>query len=291
MTTSAQQTILRSPGELARGDFEIVVRRLADDLAFGTDASLFVGGGLEYASSRPYIPGDSIRMLNWRLTARTGKPFVKEYEALKRTTFYVLIDTSASMSVASGPVSKHDMAVWIGAAVGLIAQRRMSPAAVLGGGDRETRLTPSLLGNDLQRAIEPLRTGSMEEETRLAERLTQLDVRADRSSVIMVLSDLHDQGAVGALRHASQKHDVAVIHLVDPAEMGRLRGGFFRGQEAETGRTFLGTGRTRFRDEGAMKTEMVRAGVSYLRLRTDAPFIAPLRMFLASRAGIARGRG
>ena len=72
MTTAAPASTLRPPDELARGDFEMVVRRLADDLAFGADASLFVGGGLEYATSRRYIPGDSIRMLNWRLTARTG---------------------------------------------------------------------------------------------------------------------------------------------------------------------------------------------------------------------------
>ena len=53
---------LRKPDELARGDFEMVVRRLADDLAFGADNSLFVGGGLEYAGSRPYQPGDPVRM-------------------------------------------------------------------------------------------------------------------------------------------------------------------------------------------------------------------------------------
>ena len=48
------------------------LRRLADDLAFGTDLSLFVGSGLEYAQSRPYAPGDPIKMMDWRLTARVG---------------------------------------------------------------------------------------------------------------------------------------------------------------------------------------------------------------------------
>src|SRR5437762_3263577 len=105
-----QPGILRKPDELARGDFEMVVRRLADDLAFGSDNSLFVGGGLEYASSRPYQPGDPVRMLNWRLTARTGMAFVKEHEALKRTCVYIVVDTSASMSVASVEPSKHDLA-------------------------------------------------------------------------------------------------------------------------------------------------------------------------------------
>ncbi len=60
------------------GDFELVVRRLADDLAFGTDASRFVGSGLEYAQSPPYAPGDSIRQIDWKITARTSGTWVKE---------------------------------------------------------------------------------------------------------------------------------------------------------------------------------------------------------------------
>jgi len=288
---AAAETVLRPPNELSRGDFEMVVRRLADDLAFGTDASLFVGSGIEYASSRPYIPGDSIRMLNWRLTARTGKPFVKEYEALKRTTVYLVVDTSASMSIASTEPNKHALAVWIAAAVGLVAQRRLSPVGVVGGGERETRLTPSLLGNDLWHSLEPLRDGSFSEETNLAERITRLDAHADRSSVIIVLSDLHDPNILSALRHAAQKHDCAAIHFLDPAELGHLRAGFFRGQEAETGRSFLGHGRTRWARESEVRSELVRCGVSYLRLVTDRSFIAPLRHFLASRASVLRGRG
>ena len=62
---------LGPPEELSHGDFEMVVRRLADDLAFGTDASLFTGSGIEYAQSRPYEPGDPIKQIDWRMTART----------------------------------------------------------------------------------------------------------------------------------------------------------------------------------------------------------------------------
>lgn len=285
-----EHALLPPPAALARGDFEMVVRRLADDFAFGADASLFVGSGLEYASSRPYVPGDSIRMLNWRLTARTGRPFVKEHEALKRTTFYIVIDTSASMAVASTPLSKHDVAVWIGAALGLLAQRRLSPVGVVGGGERETRLTASLVGNDLWRAIEPLRIGRADEGTLVGERLSQLQARADRSSVIVVISDLHDPEALPAIRHATQRHDCAVIHVLDPAELGRFRAGFFRGLEAETGRTFLAHGRTGWSRDTELRTDLARCGASYLRVRTDLPFIAPLRHFLATRAGTARGR-
>lgn len=282
---------LKKPDELARGDFEMVVRRLAEDLAFGADNSLFVGGGLEYAGSRPYQPGDPVRMLNWRLTARTGIPFVKEYEALKRTNVYIVVDTSASMAVTSQPLSKHDLAVWIAAAVGLIAQRRMSPVAVVGAGARETRIEPSLSRGDLWRAMEPLRTGDLGEPTRLAERLRKLVARVDRTALMVVLSDLHDPDALGALKHAAQGHDCLALHLQDPAESGALRAGFFRGQESETGRTFLGRSATAWSAADDMKRELIRCGVDYLRLRTDQSVIPALRHFLASRGGLMRGRG
>jgi uncharacterized protein (DUF58 family) len=268
----------------------MVVRRLADDLAFGADNSLFVGGGLEYAGSRPYQPGDSVRMLNWRLTARTGRPFVKEYEALKRTCLYVVIDTSASMAVSSHEPSKHDLAVWMGAAIGLVAQRRMSPVAIVGAGSRETRVEPSLTRSDLWRAIEPLRVGRLSEGTMLADRVRGLVNRVDRSSVFVVISDLHDPDAVPALRHAAQGHDCMVLHTQDPAEAQPLRAGFFRGQESETGRTFLAHSRSEWTEADTIKSQLIRCGADYLHVRTDLSFIPPLRRFLGSRGGLMRGR-
>lgn len=287
---SAVGSPLGPPDELAHGDFEMVVRRLADDLAFGTDLSLFVGSGLEYAQSRPYEPGDPVKMIDWRITARTARPFVKEYETLKRTSIYLVVDTSASMGVSSTRLTKHDLAVWIASAVGLVGQRRLSPVAVVGAGERQTQLVPSLRRSDLWQAVEPLRAGSITETTRLAERLSLLDVRADRRSIVMAITDLHDPEAMPALRRIAQKHDCIVIHLVDPAEAGRLRAGFYLGQEAETGRTFLAHGRTRWDRAAEISGELIRSGLSSVRLRTDEPFVAPLRHFLVARAASLRGR-
>ncbi len=280
---------LGPPDELVHADFEMVVRRLANDLAFGVDTSLFVGSGLEYAQSRPYVAGDPIKMMDWRITARLGKPYVKEYETLKRTCLYLVVDTSASMRVCSTATTKHDMAVWIAAAVGLVGQRNLRPVALVGGGERETRLYPSLVRSDLWQALEPLRAGDVAERTNLTARLKLLDVRADRTSVVMVITDLHDRGIMSALRHMAQKHDCIVIHLVDPAEAGGLRSGFFLGQEAETGRTFVAHGRTRWRRVEELDQELARSGINCVRLRTNQPFVAALRHFLAARAVVGRG--
>ncbi len=282
---------LPAPESLARGDFDIVIRRLADDLAFGSDTSRLVGSGLEYASSRPYIPGDSVRLLNWRLTARTGRAFVREYEALKRTSAYLVVDTSASMAVSSAARTKHDLAVWIASALGLVAQRRMSPVAVFVDGERSVPLAASLSRNDLWNALEPLRAHDFAEGTSLGERLRQTAARATRASLFVILSDLHDPDAVAAIRSTAQRHDAMVLHLLDPAETRPLGAGFVRAREAETGRAFLGTSRTRFGAPDLVRDELLRSGADYLRLVTDQPFIPPLRHFLGSRGMFARGRG
>jgi hypothetical protein len=134
------------------------------------------------------------------------------------------------------------------------------------------------------------------EGTRLGERLEDLSVRARRASVIVALTDLHDPLAVDALRHAAQRHDVMAIELHDPAEAGGLRAGFFRGNEAETGTTFLGHGALRWTskndhiEEAHAGHTLARSGVSWLRLHTDRPFLPPLRHFLANRAAVGGGR-
>jgi uncharacterized protein (DUF58 family) len=170
-STSRQTETLPSPEILSRANFELVVRRVADDIAFGTDDSLFVGSGLEYAQSRPYEPGDSVRQIDWKLSARMPVAYVKQHETLKRVAMYLVVDTSASMSVSSTPLSKLGLAVWAAAAIGLVGVRRLSPVSVLSAGARHGRSRsdgiPSLSPDDLWRDLEPLRAHDVDEDTEL----------------------------------------------------------------------------------------------------------------------------
>ena len=171
--------------QMARANFEMVVRTLADDLAFGTDDSLFVGSGLEYAQSRPYEPGDPVKQIDWKITARSTMAYIKEYETLKRMSTYLVVDTSGSMAASSTRLSKHDLAVWITAAIALVAVRRLSPVAVVGAGQRRTRVEPSMATGDLWQSLEPLRHPVAGEATDVAGRLTELEPRLQRRSLVV----------------------------------------------------------------------------------------------------------
>ena len=278
---------LPNPDILSRANFELIVRRIADDIAFGTDDSLFVGSGLEYAQSRPYEPGDPVRQIDWKLTARMPVAYIKQHETLKRIAMYLIVDTSASMSVSSTALSKHSLAVWAAAAIGLVGVRRLSPVSLLSAGTRHGKsrsdLTPSLSPEDLWRDLEPLRNHDFLEQTELGLRLTALTTRLTRRSLLIVLSDLHDRDALPMLRRLGHQHDVVVLHLQDPAEIGGLRAGYFRGTEAESGQDFLADGRQRWGDNCTISRDLASADVSYLKLITDRPLLAPLRQFLLMR--------
>ena len=269
--------------------FAIAVRRLADSLQYGTDSSPFVGSGIEYAQSRPYEAGDPVKQIDWRVTARMGRPFIKEYEAPKQMPIYLLIDTSGSMCVTSTSMSKYAWAVQIAGGLALAALARMSPVGMIGCGERTLDARPSLSRHRMFLWLHQLRHYRFDEQTTLVEKLDQLSAVLTNRAMLIVLSDLRQPEAATRLKRLAQKHDCVVLQLTDPAERGRLRAGVFRGEEAETGEAFVGHGWSRwFRDDDTA-AELRRGGIDHLELPMNEPFLHQLRGFLRKRDCLGRG--
>ncbi|MEI8041711.1 MAG: DUF58 domain-containing protein [Verrucomicrobiota bacterium] len=262
--------------------FELAVRRLANALGYGQESSPFLGAGIEYVQSRPYLPGDPVKFIDWRVTGRTGKVHVKEYEAPRQMPVYLLVDTSASMCVSSLPMSKYAWAVQLAGGLALAAVDHMNPVGLMAVGERDLHQTPTLARTAVMQWLHALRQYRFVEGTSLGKRVRQLIPRVEQRCLFMVLSDLHDPDAISAIKLMAHEHDSAVLHLQDPAERGRTGGGIFRAVEAETGRAFVAHGLSRwFGDDEAHA--LARAGVDYLSLPTDQPVLPRLRHFLKSR--------
>jgi uncharacterized protein (DUF58 family) len=277
------------PQELISRPLELAVRKLADDLRYGQDASPHVGAGTDYVQSRAYNFGDPVKDIDWRVMARTERVHVKQYEALKTMPVYLLVDTSASMACTSTPVSKQHMAAVLAGGLGLAALHRFSPVGLIGCGSRKLVFRPSLSRNRVFQWLHELQHTGHGEPTRLAARIDQLLGMARSTSLVVIVSDLHDPRAVPAIKRLGQRHDCMVLHMEDPAERGRLGGGLFRAAEAETGRSFVAHSLSRwFRRNVSPGHALKSAGLDYLLLATDRPFLGPLRRFLAARGGLVR---
>lgn len=268
--------------------FLLAVKRLADSLSYGTDRSPFLGQGLEYVQSRQYVPGDPVKAIDWRITARTGKFHIKEYESPKSLPVWFIVDTSASMALSSTKVSKYQIATQIAGGLALASIDRVSPVGILGAGSRDLNVKPSLSRENILQWLHELRTYQFSESTRLGEKLLALNPSLGESSLIFVLSDLHDPSALPALKLLGHRHDLVVIPLRDPAEDALPGAGFIRGREVETGREATLSAKKQFTSLEDLTTALKKASLDHFPVRTDRPFLASLRLFLQSRNLLSR---
>jgi len=269
-----------------RRQFEFEIKLLADSLSFGGDASRYLGSGLEYAQSRKYEPGDPVKLIDWRVTARTGKTFVKEYEAARQVPLFLAVDTSASMNVSSVEQSKYYWAVRLAAGIAQAGLERLSPVGVIAGGERDLRVTPTLSSQSLLQWAEQLRQYDFQERTKLSDRLRTLAASLKARSIVMVLSDLHNPDALEVLELLATNHEVVVLWLQDPAEAKLPRGGIFRAREAETGARATLHGRTKLRASQHIRESLVQSGIEFLHIPIDEPVLPRVRYFLKHRKSL-----
>ncbi|MEN1704418.1 MAG: DUF58 domain-containing protein [Planctomycetota bacterium] len=279
---------IETPAELSAELFEVRLRRLADDLLYGADASRFFGAGVDYAQSRPFVMGDSVRSIDWRVTARTRRYHVREYEAPRRAAVYVVLDTSASMCVGSTRPTKHDAGVWIAGVLGFSALRALRPVAVMSGGERAVGASPRMSTGRIRGWLRDLAPAALTEQTLLAERLDEIARLAHSRSTVIVISDFHQPEIPDALNKLAARHECVAITLRDPIERRGHRAGWLRGVEAETGRravSFRGRPRS---NAGQPRAELSPA-VDQLTLETDGDIFGELRGFILARCQDGRG--
>jgi uncharacterized protein (DUF58 family) len=280
---------LEQPDLMDSRRFQLAVRRLADGFLYGADKSPYVGSGMEFMQSRPYQWGDPVRSIDWRVTARTGRVHVKEYEATKRMSCFLLLDTSASMMVGSADESKYSRAVRIAGGLALACLDRAMPVGVLGVGERELRVQPTLARDRVLEWVHRLRRFRYDENTLLGRRIADLGTRLSSRALIVVLSDLHDPSALSALRLLSQRHECVSLQFRDAAERGLPGAGLLLAREAESGRTFVTRGgRVRLK-QAEIDRELKRARIDHLMIDSDRPFEHELRSFFRARNILGRG--
>ena len=280
--------LLEQTDPLDSRQFVIAIKRLADSLSYGTDRSPFLGSGLEYVQSRPYVPGDPVKTIDWRVTARTGVPHVKLYETPKQLPVWFVVDTSASMTFASTAISKYRLAVQIAGGLALACLDRVSPVGLLAGGGRELKVKPSLSRETLMLWLHQLRNFDFVEQTDLGGKLLALNSSLRERSLIFVISDLHDPRAISSLKLMNEQHDVVTLLMRDPAEEGLQGAGFLRARDAESRRAVTAPARHQFVSNRETIEALQQSSLDHFLIESHQPFLAKLRLFLQSRNLLVR---
>lgn len=282
-------------------------RQVSENLA-GAYRSVFKGRGMDFEEAREYQPGDEIRSIDWNVTARTGKAHVKKYREERELTMMLAVDLSASGQFGSGDSSKREIAAEIASTLAFSAARNNDKVGlVLFTEDAEHIIPPRKGRRHILRlirdilAFEPQHRG-----TDIARALEEVNRILKRRAIVALVSDFL-QGPDGkipdpegksevfkALDITNRRHDLVCFEIVDPRETVLPALGVLTLEDSETGeivsldtssaavrKTYAAINARRLAD---FKRALARSKIDLLEIRTDKPFITPLRKFFERRA-------
>ena len=274
---------------------EIATRRVMDDFMSGGYKSHFKGQGVQFSEHRNYTPGDDIRHIDWKVSARNKEPLIKQYEEERELNVFIIADLSASQDFGSKKQLKKELVAELGAMIAYAASTSGDKVGVIlvtnevkktielkKGRNHVLRIIHELLSS----TTEPGGTGlkqAIEEATRLLK----------HSGIVFILSDFEVDGYETPIRQLAKKNDVVAVKIKDPSEMDFRNLGHLTLLDPETGRqievdpssyAFQKTLKET-RDAFEQKTKQIfnLAGVEVLPVNTHEDYAESLVQFLKRR--------
>lgn len=274
---------------------QLSARSVVQGATTGQHKSPIKGASVEFRQHRFYVPGDEPRRLDWRVLARTDRPYVKEYDEETNLRCILVLDRSGSMRYGERE-RKFDYAARLLAALAymMLGQTESVGLAVCGA-ELEQWLTPHAGPMQLSRILDALERTSCEGESKVAQGMHEVAERLERRALVIVLSDLYEnadklRGGLAHLRH--ERHEVVALQVVDRDELEFPFGTWtrFRGMEGE--RAHLcepalmrpAYQEAYARHERAIREMCLALRVDVQQVVTDKPLLESLRMLVSRRA-------
>lgn len=274
---------------------EIRTKHLVNDVFSGEYHSVFKGRGMEFAEVREYEPGDEIRSIDWNVTARLGRPYIKRFIEERELTVILMADVSASGHFGTVNQMKSEITAEICALLAYASIQNNDRVGLLMFTDQIEKFIPPKKGRThILRVIrEVLYTRPGHTGTDITQALEYLNRLLTRRSIVFILSDFLTEDYAKPLRVASKRHDVVAVTITDPRELSLPGIGLVELEDAETGEEVLiDTGDADWRRQYAEYNEALReardqqfrvTGVDAIHIRTDEPYIDPLLQFFKLR--------
>ena len=257
---------------------EIRSNKLVDEIFSGEYRSGFRGKGIEFDNIRQYVPGDEIRSIDWNVTARYNKAFVKQFIEEREMNIFLLIDMSRSNSFGK----KKEFIAEISATLALSATRNNDRVGVIFFTGKVEKLIPSKNGKrhvlsiiDNILSFKPQQT-----DTNIANALQYFNRIEKKRSVVFLISDFLDDSFDKELKASNSRHDLICIRVVDRAEERIPAGAIFTFEDLETGETFVMDNMKRDFLMAPPKSQSKR---NLITIYTDEDYVKPLKQFFRRR--------
>ncbi|MCK4836946.1 MAG: DUF58 domain-containing protein [Candidatus Aminicenantes bacterium] len=220
---------------------EIISKKSSKEIFAGEYHSAFKGRGMEFSEVREYIFGDDIRFIDWNVSSRMGKLYVKQFVEERELTVILAIDLSASLGFFSGAKSKKEIAAEISAIISFTAMLNNDKVGLLIFTHQIERYIPPKKGKThLLRIIREILTFKPEGKgTSIDNGLVYLNKVIKKKAIIFLISDFIDSGFTKSLKIASQKHDLIAINISDQRELVPPKKGLFILKDYESGQEFF----------------------------------------------------
>jgi len=281
---------------------DLVAREVVEGIRVGMHKSPLRGFSTEFAHHRPYVPGDAIRHLDWRVYGRTERYYIKLYEAETNFDAHLLLDASSSMRFGSGPVSKLEYAKFMAASLAyMVIEQRDSAGLGVFDGELRRYLEPRSAMGVIRNIDEALEQAVPEPRTDVASILHEFARRIPRRGFVILFSDLFDHvdEFIKGLDHLRFRgHNIVVFHVLDPYELEFPFGGGtwrFEGLEND-GEIITQPRRIRaaYLDElrkflRQVRTACERSHVDYVLVNTARPVDVVLSAYLLRRIRTTAG--
>ncbi|MHB1297808.1 MAG: DUF58 domain-containing protein [Gemmatimonadaceae bacterium] len=281
---------------------ELRTRGLVNSRFVGEYHSVFKGLGLEFAEVREYQPGDEVRTIDWNVSARMRRLFVKRFVEERELTVLLLVDCSGSSRGGAGDRSKQGVAAELAAVLALTATRNNDRVGLLLHSDRVEHVVPPRKGrrHALRLVRDVLAWPPGARGTDLGASFDYAARLLGHRSIVFVLSDFVSGDIEKPLTRLAQRHDVVAVVLDDPAERALPNAGVVRLVDAESGRlmevdTSDPVVRAQYAagiktETGARQALLRRLAIDEVVVPLERGYVEPLLKFFRARETRARRR-
>ena len=274
---------------------EIKTRCMVNQVFSGEYHSVFKGRGMEFSEVREYQYGDDIRQIDWNVTARNNKPFVKIFEEERELTVMLIVDMSRSGNFGTVSATKLEIATEICAVLAFSAIRNNDKVGMILFSDTvEKFIAPKKGKSHILRLVRELLSYEPQGSgTNISGALEYLNSVIKKRSIAFVVSDFIDTEYDNALRIVGKRHDVIAVTMNDPRERELPKIGLIKMKDAETGAerwidTSNGQVQRSFAKFWAQQEEYLRRSllstkVDRINIEVHKPYIRPLVDFFKMR--------